>query len=76
MSDAEITELIIYWMIGAMTIVFGLTLGLDDELFVGRKGRVWAITLLIVACLVLSYMFSIPQHIVDLILTTKQQFAV
>lgn len=76
MSDAEMTELLLYLMIGAMTIVFGLTFGLDDELFVGRKGRVWAITLLIVAFLVLSYTFSIPQHIVDLISTTKQQFAV
>ena len=76
MNDAEMTELIFYLMIGAMTIVFGLTFGLDDELFVGRKGQVWAITLLIVVCLFLSYMFSIPQHIVDLIVTTKQQFAV
>ena len=76
MSDAEMTELLIYLMTGAMTIVGGLMFGLDDELFVGRKGRVWAITLLIVACLVLSYTFSIPQHIVDLIVTTKQQFAV
>lgn len=59
-----------------MTIVFGLMFGLYDDLFVGRKGRVWAITLLIVVCLFLSYTFSIPQHIVDLIFTTKQQFAV
>lgn len=76
MSDAEMTELMIYLMIGAVTIVFGLSFGLDDELFVGRKGRVWAITLLVVVCLFLSYTFSIPQHIVDLISTTKQQFAV
>lgn len=76
MSDAEMTELMIYLMIGAMTIVFGLFFGLDEELFLGRKGRVWVITLLIVVCLFLSYTFSIPQHIVDLILTTKQQFAV
>ena len=76
MSDAEMTELMIYLMIGVMTIVFGLSFGLDEELFLGRKGKVWVITLLIVVCLFLSYTFSIPQHIVDLIFTTKQQFAV
>lgn len=76
MSDAAMSELMIYLMIGAMTIVFGLSFGLDDRLFVGRKGRVWVITLLILVLLLLSYTFSIPQHIVDLILTTKQQFGV
>lgn len=76
MNDAAMNELLIYLTIGAVTIAFGLSFGLDDELFVGRKGRVWAITLLIVVCLFLSYTFSVPQHIVDLILTAKQQFAV